>query len=93
MDFIQKAKSSLKDLEGDLNKATAAFHLNDKKGESSAAAPALGHAPPVTSSEASTPAPSNANTPSTSVAPSTVNDGPKTKLPLVVRKNGAFWSI
>lgn len=90
MDFLKKAKAQLKELEGDLNKATASLGLGDKKEESSggSAAQAPMAAAPDASSSYSTPSASNVNTPSTSVAPSTVPDAPKTKLPMAIRKNG-----
>lgn len=91
MDFLKKAKAQLKELEGDLNKATASLGLGDKKEESSgdsAAQAPMGAAAPDASSSYSTPSASNVNTPSTSVAPSTVPDAPKTKLPMAIRKNG-----
>ena len=95
MDFLKKAKASLKDLEGDLNKATQALGLGEKRQDSAtAAAPAAASsqytaAEPV--SNGSTPATSNVNTPSTSVAPSTVAEQPHTKLPLAIRKLGMHF--
>ena len=77
MDFLKKAKASLKDLEGDLNKATASLGLGNKDG---------------VSSMNTTPAGTTMNTPyssvAPSVAPSVVADGPKVKLPLAARKSG-----
>lgn len=87
MDFLKKAKQTMKELEGDLNKATAQLGFGEKS-QSEAQAPVA--APPAQpSSSNSTPAPSNINTPSTSVATSTAGgDVPKTKLPLAIRKKG-----
>ena len=84
MDFLKKAKQTMKELEGDLNKATAQLGFGEKS-QSGGQAPMA--AEPASSN--STPATSNINTPSTSVAPSTAGgDAPKTKLPLAIRKNG-----
>ncbi|KAK4695767.1 hypothetical protein P7C71_g2048, partial [Lecanoromycetidae sp. Uapishka_2] len=83
MDFLKKAKAQLKELEGDLNKATASLGLGEKHPDAPDAQAPMGAAP---ESSASTPAASNMNTPATSVAPSTVPDAPKTKLPLAIRK-------
>lgn len=84
MDFLKKAKQTMKELEGDLNKATAQLGFGEKS-QNGAQAPMA--AQPASSN--STPATSNINTPSTSVAPSTAGgDAPKTKLPLAIRKNG-----
>lgn len=83
MDFLKKAKQTMKELEGDLNKATAQLGFGEKSHHEAqspmAAAPA---------SSSSTPTTSNVNTPATSVAPSTAGDAPKTKLPLAIRKEG-----
>lgn len=84
MDFLKKAKAQIKELEGDLNKATASLGLGEKADAPAAQAP-VGAAP---DSNTSTPAASNTNTPATSAAPSTVADAPKTKLPLAIRKEG-----
>ena len=73
MDFLKKAKASLKDLEGDLNKATASLGLGNKDGYASSNTTAVS---------------TTMNTPATSVAPSVAAEGPKAKLPLAVRKNG-----
>ena len=73
MDFLKKAKASLKDLEGDLNRATSSLGLGNKE------------EPASTNTTAASTA---MNTPATSVAPSVAAEGPKTKLPLAVRKNG-----
>ena len=87
MNFINKAKASLKDLEKDLNKATAALGLNDK-GEGAQSPSAAGPASPTASTPSGTPV----DTPSTSVAPSAAPSAaaaaPKTKLPLAIRKAG-----
>ena len=86
MDFLKKAKQTMKELEGDLNKATAQLGFGEKS-QNGAGAQAPMAAEPASSN--STPATSNINTPSTSVAPSTAGgDAPKTKLPLAIRKNG-----
>lgn len=90
MDFLKKAKAQLKELEGDLNKATASLGLGEKHEDTPAAQAPMGAAP---DSSASTPAASNVNTPATSVAPSTVADKPKTKLPLAIRKEGILTTI
>lgn len=79
MGFLDKAKASLADIQGDLTKATASLGLGDKKPESSAAAPESSKSPPI-------------NTPATSVAPSTAG-APKAKLPLAIRKNGTYLSL
>lgn len=74
----------MKELEGDLNKATAQLGFGEKSHDGAQAAMA---AQPASSN--GTPTTSNINTPSTSVAPSTAGgDAPKTKLPLAIRKNG-----
>ncbi|KAL8820735.1 MAG: hypothetical protein Q9191_007454 [Dirinaria sp. TL-2023a] len=78
MDFLKKAKASLAEVQGDLNKATASLGLGDKK---SAPTPTDSSGPEPQSS-GSTPI----NTPATSVAPSTAG-APKAKLPLAIRKN------
>lgn len=85
MNFLKKAKETMKELEGDLNKATAQLGFGEKS-HNDAQAPMA--AEPASSD--STPATSNINTPSTSVAPSTAGDAPKTKLPLALRKNGTY---
>jgi len=72
MDFLKKAKASLKDLEGDLNKATASLGLG------------IGNKDEAASTNTST----TMNTPASSVAPSVVPEASKAKLPLAVRKNG-----
>lgn len=83
MDFLKKAKQTMKELEGDLNKATAQLGFGDKS-QNGAQVPVA--VEPASSN--STPATSTINTPSTSVAPSTAGgDAPKTKLPLAIRKN------
>ena len=70
MDFLKKAKQTMKELEGDLNKATAQLGFGEK---SQTGAEATGAA-----SSNSTPAASSINTPSTSVAPSTAGgDAPR----------------
>ena len=84
MDFLKKAKQTMKELEGDLNKATAQLGFGEKSHNDEAQAP-IAAAPPSTNS---TPATSNVNTPATSVAPSTAGGAPKTKLPLAIRKAG-----
>ena len=71
MDFLKKAKASLKDLEGDLNKATASLGLGNKDEPAS-----------VNTTAAST----TMNTPSSSVAPSVAAGVPKAKSPLSARK-------
>ena len=76
MDFLKKAKAALKDLEGDLTKATHALGL----GKDDEAAP--------NSTSFDTPASTTMNTPTTTVPPSVVSERPHTKLPLAVRKNG-----
>ena len=73
MDFLKKAKASLKDLEGDLNKATASLGLGNKD---------------VLTSTNTTAASTTMNTPSSSVAPSVAGGAPKAKLPLAARKSG-----
>ncbi len=74
----------MKELEGDLNKATAQLGFGEKS-QGGTQAPVA--AEPASSY--STPATSNINTPATSVAPSTAGgNAPKTKLPLAIRKNG-----
>lgn len=89
MDFLKKAKARVAELENDLNKATASLGLGDKKeADSGSAAQAPIAAAPDTSSSYSTPDASNVNTPSTSVAPSSAGDAPKTKLPMAIRKDG-----
>ena len=86
MDFLKKAKASLKDLEGDLNKATSALGLNNKDGPTSTNTTTASTA---MNTPATSVAPSTAmNTPSTSVAPSVAAEVPKAKLPLAVRKSG-----
>lgn len=83
MDFLKKAKQTMKELEGDLNKATAQLGFGEKSHDGAQAAMT---AQPASSN--GTPTTSNINTPSTSVAPSTAGgDAPKTKLPLAIRKN------
>ena len=79
MDFLKKAKASLAEVQGDLNKATASLGLGDKK-SGPTPADSSGADPQSTSS---TPI----NTSATSVAPSTAG-APKAKLPLAIRKNG-----
>ena len=76
MGFLDKAKASLADIQGDLTKATASLGLGDKKTESSAAQPESSNSTPI-------------DTPATSVAPSTAG-APKAKLPLAIRKNGKY---
>lgn len=97
MDFLKKAKAQLKELEGDLNKATASLGLGGEKHEDAAAPGQPAQAPMAAapSSYDSTPASTTMNTPSTSVAPSTAPSAPKTKLPLAIRKEGisAFPSL
>jgi len=83
MDFIKKAKAQLKELESDLNKATAALGLNNKDEPASAVTPT----PLSTSSATSTSTNTPVNTPGTSAAPSAVAAKPSVKLPLAVRKN------
>jgi len=75
MDFLKKAKASLKDLEGDLNKATASLGLG------------IGNKDEAASTN-TTAASTTMNTPASSVAPSVVPEASKAKLPLAVRKNG-----
>ncbi|KAI9816269.1 MAG: hypothetical protein M1827_001870 [Pycnora praestabilis] len=95
MDFLKKAKAQLKELENDLNKATASLGLGEKREEaatpSAPAAPAYPAAQTPVAAEptsaSSTPATSTVNTPATSVAPSIAPEAPKTKLPLAIRKN------
>lgn len=91
MDFLKKAKKTMAELEGDLNKATAALGLNKKdEGPARAAAPvdaAKSYSTPGASSF-ETPSSTAMNTPATSVAPSTVGGGPTVKLPLAIRKSG-----
>ena len=79
MGFLDKAKASLAELQGDLTKATASLGLGDSKPESSAAQPESSNSTPI-------------DTPATSVAPSTAG-APKAKLPLAIRKNGAYFSF
>ena len=87
MDFLKKAKQTMKDLEGDLNKATAQLGFGEKS-HNGAQAPVAAE-PASTISTSSTPATSNINTPATSVAPSIAGGvAPKTKLPLAIRKEG-----
>ncbi|CAD6586150.1 MAG: hypothetical protein ASARMPRED_002455 [Alectoria sarmentosa] len=82
MNFLKKAKETMKELEGDLNKATAQLGFGEKS-HNDAQAPMA--AEPASSD--STPATSNINTPSTSVAPSTTGGAPKTKLPLALLRD------
>lgn len=84
MDFLKKDKQHMKELEGDLNRATAQLGFGEKsQGETQATVAAE----PV--STHSTPPTSNINTPATSVAPSMAGgNAPKTKLPLAIRKEG-----
>ena len=84
MDFLKKAKASLAEVEGDLNKATASLGLGEKK-TGSTPAPSSATEPQSSSSTA-------INTPATSVAPSTAG-APKAKLPLAIRKNGAYFLL
>ena len=79
MGFLDKAKASLAEIQGDLTKATASLGLGDSKPESSAAQPESSNSTPI-------------DTPATSVAPSTVG-APKAKLPLAIRKNGIYLSF
>ena len=72
MDFLKKAKAQLAEVQNDLNKGLENMGIGDKKSETGPA-----------ESSSSTPA----DTPATSVAPSTAG-APKAKLPLAVRKNG-----
>ena len=76
MGFLDKAKASLADIQGDLTKATASLGLDDKKPGSSAAQPESSNSTPI-------------NTPATSVAPSTA-EPPKAKLPLAICKKGKY---
>ena len=87
MDFLKKAKQTMKELEGDLNKATAQLGFGEKS--QNGAQGAVAAEPASTNSSNSTPATSNINTPATSIAPSIAGgNAPKTKLPLAIRKEG-----
>lgn len=92
MDFLNKAKAKLADIEGDLTKATQSLGLGDKKGGQASAAPTSQAPPPQEQTRDTTASPQSTvmNTPSTSVAPSMAGDAPKVKLPLAIRKAGAF---
>ena len=79
MGFLDKAKASLADIQGDLTKATASLGLGDKRSQSSTAEPESSNSTPI-------------NTPATSAAPSTAG-APKAKLPLAIRKNGAYFAL
>lgn len=82
MDFLNKAKAKLADIEGDLTKATKSLGLGEKKeAEASPSAPAA---------DTTSPQSTTMNTPSTSVAPSVAGGAPKAKLPLAIRKAGEF---
>ena len=76
MDFFKKAKQTMKELEGDLNKATAQLDFGDKS-QSGAQAPVT--AEPASSN--GTPATSNVNTPSTLTARRLVRDDYETMIP------------
>ena len=89
MDFLKKAKQTMKELEGDHNKATAQLGFGEKS-QNGAQAPTA--AAPESSN--SSPAASSTNTPATSVAPGTAGgDAPKTKLPLAIRKAGTQFIL
>lgn len=88
MDFLKKAKQTMKELEGDLNKATAQLGFGEKSHHEAQSPMAAAPAAAAPASSSSTPTTSNVNTPATSVAPSTAGDAPKTKLPLAIRKEG-----
>lgn len=100
MDFLKKAKASLKDLEADLNKATASLGLGiGNKDEAASTDTTAANKDEAVSTDTTatnqdeaastntTAASTTMNTPASSVAPSVVPEASKAKLPLAVRKN------